>query len=240
MDIAKIRKKAKKKEETSGAKKSGEDSPVKDSTSSTDKDKDPVRGEASPLGMEEVEIPTEEAYEKSLEKEEEGVKEEKREVLSFFLGDEEFAIDVMELKEIIKPREILEVPGTPPSVKGIIFLRGEVIPIIDLRERLGLPQKGIDRDTRFVLAGSDEGEKVGLIVDRVKQVLKIPEKDIESPPSVKEGIDVGSIEGIGHLDRRLIAILKLSEVLKVGKGCNEWEGSKDLGGFETGDEGKRR
>ncbi len=122
----------------------------------------------------------------------------------------------MELKEIIKPREILEVPNAPPAVKGIVSLRGEIIPVIDLRERLGLPPKEMDRESRFILARMAE-EKVGLIVDRVRQVIKIPVKDIEPPPPVKEGIDVGFIEGIGHYQKRLIAILKLSEVLKLNR-----------------------
>lgn len=151
---------------------------------------------------------------------------EEREVLCFLLGEEEFAIDVMELKEIIKPREVLEVPETPPSVRGIIFLRGEVVPIVDLRVRLGLPQKEIDRHTRFVLAGTGDQERVGLVVDRVKQVSRIPERAIEAPLSVERGIDAGLVDGIGHLQGRLITILKLHEVLRIEGGRKDWKGNR--------------
>ncbi len=201
MDIARIRKKAKKKKGSQER----TDPPVKEAPPPADKE------EKVPLKMEEVEFPTEEVYKMSLEK---GVEEERKQFLTFFLEDEEFAIDVTELKEVIKPRAILEVPNAPPFVKGIISLRGEIVPIIDLRERLGLPPKDMDRQTRFILAGLN-GEKVGLIVDRIRQVMRVSEREIEPPPQVREGIDTEFIEGIAHTGERLIAILRLSRVLKL-------------------------
>ncbi len=162
--------------------------------------------------FQEIEIPTAEIYKKSLEGEEE-IDEDYKEVLSFLVADEEFALNVIEIKEIIKLREIIEVPNTPPFIKGIISLRGEVTPIIDMRERLGLPKVDENRDTRIIVTPGED-QPTGFLVDRVNNVLKIPEKDIEPPPPLKEGIDIECINGVGHLDGRLIMILDLSELLK--------------------------
>lgn len=156
-----------------------------------------------------IEIPSEEVYRKSLEAREaaEGYKE----LLTFLIENEGFALNVMEVKEIIKMREVTDVPDTQPFVRGIISLRGDIIPVIDLRVRLDIPPKPHDRDTRIVITASDD-QKIGLIVDSVGQVLKIPESKIEPPPPLKEGIDIELLKGVCHVGDRLIVLLELPKV----------------------------
>ncbi len=243
MDIAKIREKAKKKRDGDKDKevpslKEGKASPSdreeerplepplkeplkeeptleKDDTPSeagtTEGDK-PATEEETPLLKEEIEIPTEDVYRRSLEGEKDTG--EYLEILTFLVDKEEFALTVTEVREIIKLREITEVPNTPPFIKGIISLRGEIIPIIDLRERFGMEPKTPDRASRIIIAAKDD-DKTGMIVDSVRHVLKLPENGIEPPPPLKEGIDIEFIKGIGHMNKRFIVLLELQRVIEI-------------------------
>jgi purine-binding chemotaxis protein CheW len=136
------------------------------------------------------------------------------ELLCFKVADEEYAISIMDIKEIIKPREVTEVPRVPTFVRGILSLRGIIIPIFDMRVRLGLP--GIERSEKErVIVVNRQSGFCGVLVDEVVQVVRIPEGGIEPPPVVLEGIDREFIQGIGRVAGRMLILLDMEKVLDV-------------------------
>jgi purine-binding chemotaxis protein CheW len=143
-----------------------------------------------------------------------------KEVLAFALGDEEYGLDILRIREIIKLRPMTEVPRAPVFVPGIISVRGQVIPVFDLRMRLHLkPRKEAApvKEARILIAIKDQ-EPYGLIVDKVHQVVRMRDEDIEPPPAMIGGSDSEFIEGIGRPrggDRMLI-LLNLETVVTFG------------------------
>ncbi|HTY35594.1 MAG TPA: chemotaxis protein CheW [Bacteroidota bacterium] len=133
-------------------------------------------------------------------------------LVSFKMGDEEFGIDILKVQEIIRMTDVTRVPNAPPHVEGIINLRGKVIPVIDLRSRLGMAPKEHDRRTRTVVVEVG-GKVVGFVVDSMSEVLRIPRSLTEPPPSVVAGIDADYITAIGKLDDRLLTLLDIEKVL---------------------------
>lgn len=133
-------------------------------------------------------------------------------LVSFNIGEEEFGVDILKVQEIIRMLEITRVPNAPDYVEGVINLRGKVIPIIDLRKRIGMPSKDDDKDTRIVVVEIDN-KVVGFIVDSVNEVLRINENITEAPPPMVSGIDSEYITAIGKLNDRLLILLDLSRVL---------------------------
>ena len=139
--------------------------------------------------------------------------ERRHDFLGFELANEHYAINIMEIKEIITYREISEVPRAPVFLPGIISIRGEIIPIVDLRKRLKLECNELSRDARILVVVYDE-ESFGLIVDRVTSVSRIVENDIETPPTVIGGIEAKFIEGVGRLENGVLIILNVDAVLR--------------------------
>jgi purine-binding chemotaxis protein CheW len=135
-------------------------------------------------------------------------------LLCFNLADEEYAIDIMNMKEIIKLREFTEVPRSPDFITGVISLRGVIIPVFDLRKRLGLEAKEYDRNTRIIIA-KDNNKNWGMVVDEVLQVIRIPEESLEPPPPVISGISAEFITGIGKYENRFAIIMNLKNVLDI-------------------------
>jgi purine-binding chemotaxis protein CheW len=160
----------------------------------------------------EVDMATEEAYLQGLaEKEEEsGVKH--RQWLTFSLGDEEYSLDIENVREIIKPREISDIPRAPEFVLGIISLRGIIIPVFDLKKRLKLGQVDSSPASRIIVCQEDE-RIVGLLVENITQVVGLPDAGIEPPPSVLSGLDRDMVEGVGRHQGRMIILLNLASVL---------------------------
>jgi purine-binding chemotaxis protein CheW len=140
------------------------------------------------------------------------VSEELLQLVTFGLGSEEFAIDILKVQEINKMVEITTVPKSPHFVEGVINLRGKVIPIIDLRKKLNLQVTEYTKDSRIIVVVL--GRKIiGLIVDSVYEVLRLPEKTIEPPPLiVAGGIDSQYIQGVGKLEDRLLILLNLDNL----------------------------
>ncbi len=150
----------------------------------------------------------------------EEVKEEEEEqlqLLTFQLGGEEYALNIMDIKEIIRPREATEVPRTPDYILGIFSLRGTIIPVFDVSLRLGLPQGERGPQNRIVVVRSQE-HFFGLHVDSVVQVLDIPLSKIEPPPEILGGVEGEFLRGIGRIDDRLIILLNLGRILKLDTG----------------------
>jgi len=137
------------------------------------------------------------------------------ELLCFRVATEEYAISIMDIKEIIKPREVTEVPRVPAFVRGILSLRGNIIPVFDMRVRLGLAGATATERERVVVV-KRQGGFCGVLVDEVVQVVRIAEAGIEPPPVVLEGIDREFVLGIGRVGGRMLILLDMEKVLDVG------------------------
>lgn len=137
---------------------------------------------------------------------------EQEQLVVFEVGDESFGIDISLVQEIIRMQPITEVPKAPMYVKGVINLRGKVIPIIDLRERFGFATGEETKATRIVVVNV-LGNTVGMIVDAVSEVLRLPTDAIEPPSTIVESIGSQYLKGIGKLEDRLIILLDLDKLL---------------------------
>ena len=140
------------------------------------------------------------------------VEEELLQLVTFCLGEEEFGFDIFKVKEINKMMEMTKVPNSPPSVKGVINLRGTVTPVIDMRDKLGMIEKEYDKDTRIIVVESNE-KNIGFIVDEVREVLRINSNIIESPPEMVSGINSEYITNIAKLDDRLLILIDIEKIL---------------------------
>ena len=137
-----------------------------------------------------------------------------REFLRFRVSDEIYGIDIMDIKEIIKPREVTEVPRTPDFVSGILSLRGVIIPIIDMRIRLGLARSGQTSKERVIVVKKNNSLS-GLLVDEVIQVVRVNTDAFEEAPAVMAGVDRDFISGIGRSDERMIIIVNVENIADI-------------------------
>ena len=136
------------------------------------------------------------------------------EYLCFRVADEEYALNIMAIKEIIKPREVTEVPRMPDFISGVISLRGVIIPVMDMRLRLSLPVRGAKGRERIIVLRTDAGF-CGVLVDEVVQVARIRKADIEEAPAVLEEIDREFVRGLGHYDNRMLILLNLETIVNI-------------------------
>jgi len=136
------------------------------------------------------------------------------EFLGFMLDDEEYALDILEIKEIIRLQTITPVPRTPDYLKGIITLRGVIVPVFDLRSRLGLKEAGHGPRTRVVVVYRGD-EFAGMIVDSITQVMRVSVDRIEPPPPTIGTVEAEFIKGVTRHQERLIILLNLARVLDV-------------------------
>ncbi len=140
--------------------------------------------------------------------------EEFQELLCFRVAGEKYAVDIMEIKEIIKPREVTEVPRVPSYVSGVLSLRGIIIPVIDMHSRLGHDvAEGSGRERIIVVKKGEEF--FGIMVDEVIQVVRIAPEGIEPPPAVLDEIDRDFVSGIGRFDGEMLILLSLGKVLEI-------------------------
>lgn len=146
-------------------------------------------------------------------------------VIVFKLKDEEYGVEVNQVKSIEKLEHITRVPRTPNFVKGVINLRGVVTPIIDLRSRFSLDAATYSESTRIIIVAVGELE-VGLIVDAANDVIDIPQSSIEPPPEVVGGVEAAYLRGVAKLEKRLLILLNLDKVLNT-------EEIKQLDSFEV-------
>ncbi len=133
-------------------------------------------------------------------------------VIVFRLDTEEYGVDVQQVKSIERMEHITRVPNTPNFVKGVINLRGVIIPIIDLRSRFGIEENVYGESTRIIIVHVEEME-VGLIVDAANDVIDISEGQIEPPPKVVGGVEAVYLRGVAKLPERLLIMLNLDKVL---------------------------
>jgi purine-binding chemotaxis protein CheW len=133
-------------------------------------------------------------------------------VVTFALGSEEYGVDIAQVQEINRMVTITHVPRAPQFMEGVINLRGQLIPIIDLRTRFGMQRSERTKNTRIVV--TEIGTKrIGMVVDSVSEVLRIPVEQIEDAPDLVAGIDTEYIRGVGKMGDRLIIMLDLRRVI---------------------------
>jgi purine-binding chemotaxis protein CheW len=137
---------------------------------------------------------------------------ELKQFIGFTVGDEEYGLELLRVREVIRMREIARLPRAPSFLKGVINLRGDVIPIIDLRDKFGLPSRPADADTRIVVVDV-EGRLIGMVVDSASQVVRIPASRIEAPPLRLGGLPQEYIAGVGRLDDRLTTLVNVDRIL---------------------------
>ena len=132
--------------------------------------------------------------------------------VTFRLGDEIYGIDVLQVQEVLRITEISPVPGAPNHVLGIINLRGNVVTVIDARNRFGLPPKKTDDASRIVVVDAYE-KVVGLLVDNVSEVAYVPNSQIELAPNV--GTDDGNkfVSGVSNRDGELLIMVDLAKLI---------------------------
>lgn len=126
------------------------------------------------------------------------------------IGSEEFGIEIAKIVEILKRQKVFQLPNLPDFLSGVINLRGEIIPVIDLRKRFGLEDmegKGRIVVIRFGM------EKIGLFVDDIKEIIDLEPTEISSPPSIFRGLKTEYMNGIGKKGERIIVILNLDHIL---------------------------
>jgi purine-binding chemotaxis protein CheW len=132
-------------------------------------------------------------------------------LVTFGLGEEEFAVDILKVQEINRMMALTRVPSSPPEVEGVINLRGKIIPVVDLRRRFGLPSAERSAQSRIVVV-EVHGRVIGFVVDRVSEVLRISRSIVEPAPSMVCSVDSDFIEGVGKLEDRLLILLDLARL----------------------------
>lgn len=142
-----------------------------------------------------------------------GKKEENiTQLVGFIVGDEEYAIPILNIQEIIKPIEYTRVPSTPDYVLGAFNLRGNVIPLIDLRKKFHLKSQNQNEDTRYIVM--KEGNNIaGFVIDKLTEAIRLKESQIEQAPETIHK-DHGMIYGIGKRPGSILTILNVDALLK--------------------------
>jgi purine-binding chemotaxis protein CheW len=139
---------------------------------------------------------------------------EMKQLISFTVGAEEYGLELLRVKEVIRMRQITWLPKAPPCVKGIINLRGDVIPIVDLRERFGLAAQEQTAITRVIVV-EVEGRMVGMVVDSASQVVRIPADQFDPPPTVMGQVSRDFVTAVGKMGEKLIIMIDVDRVLST-------------------------
>jgi purine-binding chemotaxis protein CheW len=133
-------------------------------------------------------------------------------IVSFTVGKEEYGVHIEEVQEVVRMPEITKLPQTESFIKGVINLRGNVIPVIDMRERFRMEAVRYSEMTRVIVVKIDE-KLVGMVVDTVSQVLELGQEDMSEAPDIIHGISREYIEGIGRMNESMIIVLRIQKVL---------------------------
>jgi len=133
-------------------------------------------------------------------------------LVGFVIGDEEYAVPILSIQEIIKPFEWTRVPQVPKYVLGVFNLRGAVIPLLDLRTKFNLPSKKHNEDTRFIVMRHGE-DVAGFVIDRLTMAIRIKKENIGPAPDTVNGDDT-IIDGVGKQEDKIITLLKVNKLLE--------------------------
>jgi purine-binding chemotaxis protein CheW len=143
---------------------------------------------------------------------------EQMQYLTFQLAGEEYAIGILRVREIIEYDVVTTVPTAPPHIRGVINLRGSVVPVVDLAVKFGLPATTVTKRTCIVIVEAElDGDRtvMGVIADAVSQVVDLPPGDIEPPPSFGTRVRVEHLVGLGRMGRKFALILDIDRLLSA-------------------------
>jgi purine-binding chemotaxis protein CheW len=138
--------------------------------------------------------------------------------LTFFLAEEEYAVNIQRVKEIIEYTTVTKVPKVPQWIRGVINLRGNVVPVVDLAVRFGLEERPVTKTTCIVIVEVDQDSEravMGVIADAVNQVIDFAPKDIEEPPAFGTRVRLEYLLGMGKLGKKFALILNIDSVLST-------------------------
>lgn len=144
-----------------------------------------------------------------------GLTTDGRQFLTFLLGDELYGVDILRVQEIKGYTTVTKIPNTPPHIKGVLNLRGTIVPIVELRTKFGMPTIDYTMFTVIVVVVVRE-KIIGLVVDAVSDVLNIDKKDIQPRPEFGAKVDVSFLNGIGKSGDKLVALLDMDLLLSDG------------------------
>jgi len=136
---------------------------------------------------------------------------EYKQYVNLLLNNEKYGIDIMDIEEILRMIDITKVPKAPSFVEGIINIRGKVIPIVDLRRKLGLPSPDYTNSTRIIVVNL-RGKQVGFIVDHVEEVLRVDGSLVDKAPASSTGVDSSYIRGVARLQTGMVIILNVHQI----------------------------
>ena len=134
--------------------------------------------------------------------------------LTFVLGAEEYGIEILKVREIIGLMDITSVPQTPDYMKGVINLRGKVIPVIDLRLKFSMTEQVHTQETCTIVVEVNDS-LIGIIVDTVSEVVDVGDGEVEETPQLGRGIDTDFITGLGKVKGKIIILLDIEKVLST-------------------------
>ena len=137
---------------------------------------------------------------------------ESKQYVVFKLGNEEYGIDIQKVQIIERIQNITRVPKSPYFIKGVINLRGEIIPVMSLRSKFGLEEDEYNDETRIIIVGIEDN-KIGMIVDQVKEVLQIPSEAIENVQGFTSDINFNFIQGVGKVNGHIVTLLNLKNII---------------------------
>ncbi len=143
--------------------------------------------------------------------------------LTFVLGDEEYGVEILKVQEIIQMQKVTKVPRAPEFVRGVINLRGKVIPVVELRKKFGMTLQEDTEKTCIIVVMVQMGEQsvtMGIIIDDVREVLDIPAENIEETPQFGASVDTEFIQGIGKVGENVKMLLDIDKVLSGGELVN--------------------
>ncbi|MGB9940326.1 chemotaxis protein CheW [Methanosarcina sp.] len=151
-------------------------------------------------------------FEETLE-EDSGFSEETLHLVTFELSGEEFGVDIMQVSEVVPVPRITRIPQAPECIRGLINLRGKILVVIDLNKRLGFKSKETDSLSRIIIVEIKD-TVIGMLVNSVKEVLRLPLSSIEPPPEmIKSKINAEYLTGVGKMGNKLLILLNLARVL---------------------------
>jgi purine-binding chemotaxis protein CheW len=142
--------------------------------------------------------------------------QEDQHLVVFSLAGELFGLDIALVESIIKMQAITELPQTPTYIIGVTNLRGSVLPVIDLRTRFALETQPETRETRIIIVTMGN-IKVGMVVDGVSEVLRVPGESIETLSPMVSSVNSAFLKGIARMDNHLIILLEISKVLNINE-----------------------
>jgi purine-binding chemotaxis protein CheW len=143
---------------------------------------------------------------------------EQTQFLTFLLAEESYAVSILRVREIIEYETVTRVPNMPTSIRGVINLRGAVVPVVDLGVRFGLRDSQVTKRTCVIIAEVEVGGErlvMGLMADAVSQVIDLPPADIEPPPAFGTRVRVDFLKGLGKIGKKFVLILDLDRALST-------------------------